>query len=475
MTVTQEAFLDLYQSAIDEGVAAVFVGAGLSVPAGVVDWKELLRDIAAELDLNIDEETDLIALAQFHYNHARSRGRINQKLIDEYTKDAIPTKNHHLLASLPITSAWTTNYDHLLEDAFNAAHKRVDKKVAQPDFALTKPKRDVVIYKMHGDADRPDEAVLTKADYERYDEKHHLFSIQLKGDLLSKTMLFLGYSFNDPNVHYLLARIRSLVGENVRPHYWITRDADKNSKSSAHDKKIQRHRIEDLKTYGIRTLLVNDYAQITEILHQLNRRVHRKNVFVSGSAYDYSPIGQERALPLLRRLGMTLIDEGFNLVCGMGLGVGDAVAMGAIEAVYRIEGSHLDERTVLRPFPQTEPDKVKRTAVWRRYREEMLARARSMIIVFGNKNDGKGGTITADGVKEEFAIAQSLGIYPIPIGLTEYAARELSRDVLGHLSEVYGSLAARAKPHLEVLADRKTDDDAIISAVIAILNLIAPK
>jgi len=33
--------------------------------------------------------------------------------------------------------------------------------------------------------------------------------------------------------------------------------------------------------------------------------------------------------------------------------------MGAIEAVYQKGRIHQDERTLLRPFPQTEPDKVK--------------------------------------------------------------------------------------------------------------------
>jgi hypothetical protein len=67
-----------------------------------------------------------------------------------------------------------------------------------------------------------------------------------------------------------------------------------------------------------------------------------------------------------------MIDAGFNLVSGMGC-VGDAIAMGAIEAVYRKEHCYLDERTLLRPFPQMEPDKAKREAIWRRYRESAWA------------------------------------------------------------------------------------------------------
>lgn len=467
MPIRAALFVDTYQKALDAGVAAAFVGAGLSVPAGYVDWKELLRDIAVELELDVDEETDLIALAQFHVNHARNRGRLNQKLIEEFTKDAEVTENHRLLATLPLECVWTTNYDHLIEDAFAAAHKRVDKKVVHEDLAYTKPKRDLVVYKMHGDIDRPDAAVLTKADYECYEQSRPLFSEQLRGDLLSKTFMFLGLSFTDPNVNYILGRVRGLMGQNIRPHYWITKDSQKDVRSGAADKKRQRHRIEDLKTYGITTVLVDDYAEITDILRELQRRVHRKNVFVSGSAHDYNPVGRDRTLALLRRLGGALIDEGFNVVSGMGLGVGDAIAMGAIEAVYRKRGSHLDERTVLRPFPQTAPTQAERAAIWTRYREELLGRARSSIIVFGNKLEN-GMPVDAAGVREEYEIARRLGVLPIPVGMTEYMARALSDEVLANLDGIYGAFAASVRPHIGALARVGATDDEVVNAVVLI-------
>ncbi|MFI5297225.1 MAG: SIR2 family protein [Polyangiales bacterium] len=472
MPVTRATFLDQYQRALDEGVAAAFVGAGLSVPAGFVDWKEMLRGIAVELELNVDEETDLIALAQYHNNHARGRGRINQMLIDEYTRDATPTENHHLLAALPFTTVWTTNYDHLIEEAYALARKRVDKKVLQENVLTTKRNRDVVLYKMHGDVDAPNDAVLTKSDYERFDDTRHLFSVQLKGELLSKTMLFLGYSFNDPNVHYILARVRSLVGEDVRPHYWITRDANSNPRATNRDKKVQRHRIEDLKTYGIRTLLVNDYSEITDILRELTRRVDRRNVFFSGSAHDYEPLGKERVLGLLRRLGGTLIKEGYNVVSGMGLGVGDAVAMGAIETVYRSPGESLADRTILRPFPQPSGS-ADFGPLKARYREEMLARTRSAIFVLGNKLDATTQAVVPGvGVRSEYEIARRFGVTPIPIAATGHVAAELANEVNAHIDEVYGGHAPAVKPHLDVLADVGANDDSIVKAVIAILKLV---
>jgi SIR2-like domain len=53
---------------------------------------------------------------------------------------------------------------------------------------------------MHGDIDHPDEAVLTKDDYESYHVKMDQFITTLSGDLVSKTFIFIGFSFTDPNL-----------------------------------------------------------------------------------------------------------------------------------------------------------------------------------------------------------------------------------------------------------------------------------
>ncbi len=275
MTTSRKILLDSVQVALDEGVAAFFVGAGLSRAAGYVDWRGLIRDIAEELGLDVDRESDLIALAQYHVNQRRGRAAINQKLIEEFTRDAVVTENHRLIAALPVAAVWTTNYDTLLEDAFRAAHKRIDVKVSPESLATTLPKRDVTIYKMHGDVSAPDNAVLTKRDYETYHRDRNLFSVALQGDLVSKTFLFLGYSFSDPNIDYILARIRGLLGENRRDHFCIMRRVVKTKGRGRaraqydYDVRKQDLRIEDLKTYGIQTHLVEDYDEIPEILREL--------------------------------------------------------------------------------------------------------------------------------------------------------------------------------------------------------------
>lgn len=480
MTTSRKALLDSFQAALDEGIAAFFVGAGLSRAAGFVDWRELIRDIAEELGLDVDQETDLIALAQYHVNQKRGRGGINQKLIDEFTKDATLTENHRLIAALPVSSVWTTNYDTLLEDAFRDAHKRADVKVNPASLATTKPKRDVTIYKMHGDVSSSDAAVLTKEDYETYQLKRSLFSVALQGDLVSRTFLFLGYSFSDPNIDYILARIRGLLGENKREHFCIMRSVPKpkgrGGRRAERDYALRKQelRIEDLKNYGIQTHLIDDYGEITEILRELNTRVNRKNVFVSGSADELEPLGRERIEDLARRLGAGIIERGYNLVTGLGLGIGGAVTIGAMEELYRSPASHLDERATLRPFPQLDPVGGSRKTLWTRHRKEMIEKIGFAVFLAGNRRTGKK-IVPAKGVREEFEIAVARRVYPIPVGATGHVARELWDEVMANTRRYFGSHKDAVESPLEKLNDPNASNDDLLDAIFSIIRTIAPK
>jgi hypothetical protein len=280
------SFLKEYTRALREGAAALFVGAGISRSAGYVDWKQLLKEIAEDLELDIDRESDLVALAQFHVNRRHGRDRLNQLLIDEFLEDVELTRSHQLIATLPIPTVWTTNYDDLLETAFTAAGKRIDVKRRPEDFALTRRRTDVTIYKMHGDKTNPAEAILTKDDYETYDATRRLFTIALKGDLAQKTFLFLGFSFADPNVMYILGRVKQLLDANGRQHYCVLR-APRPDECEDGEYQCRRfaHWLEDLHRYNIQPILIDRYDEVPDILSELNRRSHlRGQMIPAGSA-----------------------------------------------------------------------------------------------------------------------------------------------------------------------------------------------
>jgi NAD-dependent SIR2 family protein deacetylase len=164
-----EHFIETFVKELEEENVAIFAGAGLSVGAGCVDWRKLLQPIAHELGLDIDKEHDLISIAQYHLNEKQNRSGLNRALIEQLSPGHVPTESHRILARLPIKTYWTTNYDKLIEDSLKGAGKIPDVKFTIDHLKLTRPKRDAIVYKMHGDIDHPDGAVLTKDDYERYE------------------------------------------------------------------------------------------------------------------------------------------------------------------------------------------------------------------------------------------------------------------------------------------------------------------
>ncbi len=473
--ISQEEFIRDFSRAVSTDSAAVFAGAGLSRSSGFVDWKELLREIAVDLKLNIDKETDLVGLAQFHLNERKNRSRLNEKLIEEFTKDAIPTENHRILARLPLVSFWTTNYDKLIEDSIRAAGRNPDVKITQANLAQTRPGSDVVVYKMHGDISQPHEAVLTKDDYERYEVARRLFVENLQGDLVSTTFLFLGFSFTDPNIDYVLSRVRVLLGANQRTHYCILRQPmppKKGGRSRAEYDYEKRHlelRIDDLKRFAIQTVLVNEYEEITDLLRAISKRAHRRNVFVSASAREYGKFGATRLNDFSRRLGRELIDRGYNLVSGFGQGLSDQVVLGALDGIYKTHKGNDSNRTIIRPFPRVRPGHGDQASSNMKHREDLISQSGAVIFVCGNR-DYRGATRTSKGVLEEFRIAKALGRFPIPVGCTGYAAEEVWNEVFRDVDSLFPMKGV--KTALRTLGNHAKNDDDLIAAIFKILERV---
>ena len=442
----------------------MFAGAGASRSAGYVDWKGLLAEIAEDLGLDIKRESDLVTLAQFHLNNRGGRDKLNKILVDEFQESHAPTETHTLIASLPVHTVWTTNYDDLLERAFEATGKRVDVKRHAEDINFTRGRSDVTVYKMHGDKTRVTDAVLAKDDYETYHPKRELFSIALRGDLTQRTFLFLGVSFTDPNLEYILNRVRQLVEVNGRKHYCLLRSPRAEDYEGAdYDAVRFKHFLRDLERYNIRPVLIDEYSEIPEILRELNRRSHLRDVLISGSAADFAPLGESQFRGLCAALGTGLIKNDFNVISGFGLGVGSDVIMGAIQALPRND----DNRLKLWPFPQGIADSKKRAELWTEYRRRIIGEAGICLVVGGNKMDN-GQVILANGVRKEAQITWDSGKIVLPIGATGHVAKELWDTVRQDPGKYFAG--ADVSKQLDVLGDSKSSLENMVDAVIEILK-----
>lgn len=470
----QLGFIRKFGEKVLNGEAGLFIGAGASREAGFVDWKGLLRDAAEELDLDIDKEHDLLALAQYQVNARAGRGDINQQLMDAFVRDTRSTAVHDILPRLPIDTVWTTNYEQLLEDAYKAAGRHVEVKLTIENLAQARKGRDVTIYKMHGCVSLLHQAVLTKEDYEDYDATRRLFTDSLKGDFIEKTLLFLGFSFTDPNVERILAKVRGQLGQNKREHFWITRrppsfcaDGARTEDELAYDRRKAELQSKDLQRYGIQTVWVDEYEQIPELLRTLEAYITRRGVFVSGAASDPAPLGQDRLDDLSQRLGCEIIRRGFNLVSGFGVGIAEQTILGAFRAVYESQEVQPAERVLIRPFPGNTTE-ARRQAVFKRHREDMIARVGAVVVIAGNKADGSGAPVLSTGVEEEVQIAMGLGKPVIPIGVSGHVAQVLWERAVTTPELFLPGLNGSAE--LALLGDPNVANEQIVSAVMALLD-----
>jgi hypothetical protein len=104
---------------------------------------------------------------------------------------------------------YTTNYEDTIERAFKL-HGKDCHVIANIDHLQEMRQGVPQIVKFHGTFSDDESLVLTESNYfERLDFESTL-DIKLRGDMLGKTLLFLGYSFSDINIRLMLFKLMKL-------------------------------------------------------------------------------------------------------------------------------------------------------------------------------------------------------------------------------------------------------------------------
>lgn len=442
-SISRSDFLRDYGRALREGEAAAFVGAGLSRGAGFVDWKGLLQDFAGDLNLDLDIEQDLTLVAQYHLNRepAKSRERLHAKLVAEFAKPS-GSPAHDALARLPLDLVWTSNYDSLVEDAFKEAGRKVRIKNSSAKLLEAGPRAETTVFKLHGDLDDPGTIVITRDDYRNYTRKFPGFRDRLRSDLSERTFLFLGFSFTDPHLDLILNELRLAFGDAHREHFVVMRKEPmgrRGTKRYGYARNRQELKVEDLSTFGIRTLLMDEFDEVPELLRDLDTQLRRTRVFVSGAADDFEPRGRVWLEGVATELGRRLIAEGYDIISGFGKGIGPHLLSGALEQLY-IEGvTNVDRRLILKPFPFA----TNRRDLLTKYRKDLLGTAGFAIFLAGNKLAADGRVVLSDGVEEEFRLAVENGAVPIPMASTGWVAEQIWSGVKGDWTSHMASGASK--------------------------------
>ncbi len=249
------------------GNGALFIGAGLSIGAGLPGWSKLLTPLANSIRLPPNLRTDLLKVAQ-HYQNKRGRQALISHVIEQTdTTGKELTDNHHRLVSLGVRTWVTTNYDDLLEQMLREAGERFTKVVRDQDLPYTSADR-VTLVKLHGDREQPNTIIITQQDYHTYFHRFPRVKDKLTGLLLEKTFFFVGYSINDPDFNQIHAEIEFDLQQHQRMAYAVLFDADEFT-------------VSDLRSRNIHVINIpvgeqaNYSERLGELLYELIRQVDK--------------------------------------------------------------------------------------------------------------------------------------------------------------------------------------------------------
>lgn len=471
-------FLREFPASLHEGTGAIFVGAGVSMAAGYPSWSTLLTEIGEEIGVNSRDIQDLAALAQWYIRETGNATGVRNVIKREIGFDRPLPETVRTLARLPVRHIWTTNYDRLIERAFVEISRPLDPVAGAKDLALKVTPGATRLYKMHGSVDRLDDIVISTDDYELFRTKRGAFLPLLQAHLSSMSMLFVGLSLTDPNVRHVLSLIRESFTDAPPEHFAILKPpkVEDFTNDDEFNARLAQHKLwaKDLSRYGLVAVEVDDYDEVPELLREVERRVAAKRVWVSGSwpledGNSFTP----RVYAVAEEIGRLIGETHRDLVTGTGLLVGPAVVSGFMDALREGGGWDIDRRLIARPFPQGVSGRAVDRAQWTALRTEM-ARLAGVTIFLGGLKINKGSPVVADGVMEEFTLAQSTGSFILPVGAFGGAAEQIAQKLTGSAIPQHGPKASRPKDdELIVLLNPSTSDKQILASVRTILDRLA--
>jgi hypothetical protein len=213
--------------AIREGKAVLWAGAGLSAYAGYPVGTAFARVLTDEMGEFQSTEPLILPDVAERYEVVKGRDALLDKISEVFGKEPTDIETHRKLSLIKrIPFIVTMNYDRLFEAAYGDG---IISIVSEQELSKTKDQgwgdRKPLLYKLHGDVDHPDQLVITRTDYKRFERESFLWK-RISTLPVEYPIIFVGYSLNDENTRSLLDNILERLGPREQPYIIITKKAD---------------------------------------------------------------------------------------------------------------------------------------------------------------------------------------------------------------------------------------------------------
>jgi len=220
---------------LEAGNVVPFVGAGLSVAGGFPSWKGHLRQQGRTAGIDQTHIEDLLANGQYEtvieeIENKRGRDVFAQEIRDVFSRTGDITNSTLRLSELFTDTVITTNYDRLIEQAFDTGEENAFQIINGLN-ALERPAVDrVTIIKLHGDIQNPARCILSKNQYDQAYGNNQLNLTLPIPKLLSyyyenSSLLFLGCSLNNDRTIQVFRAVKKSIGDADTPQHFSIEQA----------------------------------------------------------------------------------------------------------------------------------------------------------------------------------------------------------------------------------------------------------
>jgi hypothetical protein len=187
--------------------------AGTAMP----DWSQLGSILGADLtDFVPHDAIDAISAYEEEHGRVRMIERMGQLL---HIDAAAPGRAHQALCSVGFDLVLTTNFDFLLERAYDAIGQPCQPLLVEAQLSQRPLDGQAQLLKLHGDLNHPDQLVATERDFDSFLTRRPLMATFTANLLITRTPVLFGYSFDDPDTRSLWALIRDRLGSLQRKGY----------------------------------------------------------------------------------------------------------------------------------------------------------------------------------------------------------------------------------------------------------------
>ncbi|XQA65049.1 SIR2 family NAD-dependent protein deacylase [Xanthomonas sacchari] len=192
----------------------LILGAGASIPSGAPSVADLINKISKQFGINANNLNlrEIATLAETRKNRSELIHLIRSMISGIKAKGAILNIPHY-----PWKSIFSTNYDELLEDAYQRAKKNLHVISSNFDFTADAQLGSTKLFKIHGTINKDivdghvSRMIITEPDYDRTSEYRDALYDRLKADMNpGSNVLIIGQSLGDEDLRSLVQRAAAI-------------------------------------------------------------------------------------------------------------------------------------------------------------------------------------------------------------------------------------------------------------------------